>query len=113
MNVQIIQIVLWILGVAVMALFAVIGFLVNWSRGQDDRIGKVEEKVSANMRHTAENYVRGHEIAEVKKGILDLRIEMGSQISDMRADVGRQVAELARQVGELTKAVYQNIGHSS
>lgn len=113
MTPAVVQIVLWVLGIAVMVLFGVIGFLVNWNRGQDDRTAKLEEKVSANMRHTAENYVRGHEIAEVKKGISDLRIEMGSQMSDMRTDVARQIGELARNVGELTKAVYQNIGHSS
>lgn len=89
------QVLLWILGVAVMVLMAAIGFMVNWNRGQDTRMADMEKELSKLARHTAENYVRGHEIAEVKKMIGDLR------------------TEFAHQIGELTKAVHQMIGQNN
>lgn len=112
-----VQVILWILGIAVMALTGVIGFLVNWNRGQDERMGKIEDKVSTNARHTAENYVRGHEIAEVKKAVADLRMETTASISELRTEmsaaVGNLRTEVSHQIGELTKAVYQMMGQNN
>jgi len=99
------DIIQWILGVAIMVLFGVIGFLINWNRGQDLRMGEIEKEAAKQARHTAENYVRGHEIAEVKKVVADLRTELNARISDLSK-------ELSHQIGELTKAVYENIGSS-
>lgn len=95
------DIIQWILGVAIMVLFGVIGFLINWNRGQDLRMGEIEKEASRQARHTAENYVRGHEIAEVKKAVGDLRVEMAGQVK-----------ELAAEVSALTKAVYEMMGHT-
>lgn len=100
------DIVLWVLGTAVAALFGVFGFLVNWNRSQDARMGEIEKEASKLARHTAENYVRGHEIAEVKKAVADLRAEMTVAVGDLRT-------ELTHQVGELTKAVYQLLGQQN
>lgn len=100
------DVVLWILGVAVAVLFAVFGYIVSWNNRQDTRMGEIEKAQSQHSRHTAENYVRGHEIAEVKKVVADLRTELNSRISEMSN-------ELSHQISELIKAVYQNIGSNS
>lgn len=101
-----VQVVLWVLGVAVLVLSALFGFLVNWNRGQDARMGEIEKEAAKMARHTAENYVRGHEIAEVKKAVSDLRVEMANRVDKLQT-------EIAHQVTELTKAVYQAIGRSN
>lgn len=101
-----VDVVLWVLGVAVTALMAALGFLVNWNRGQDARMGEIEKDAARLARHTAENYVRGHEIAEVKAAVAALRVEMTTAVAELRN-------ELAHQVGELTKAVYQMMGQNN
>lgn len=100
------EIILWVLGVAVTVLMAAFGFNVTWNRGQDERMGKIEKDLSSLARHTAENYVRGHEIAEVKKVVADLRAEMSSVVGELRV-------ELTHKVDELTKAVYQLLGQQN
>lgn len=105
-NPVVLQAVLWALGIAVMALFAVIGFLVNWNRGQDQRMGNIEKTVADNALHVSEGYVRGHEIAEVKREIAAFRQELAQSVGEIRKDV-------QSQMGDLTKAVYQLMGKSS
>lgn len=100
------DVILWVLGVAVTVLMVAFGFHVTWNRGQDERMGKIEKDLSALARHTAENYVRGHEIAEVKKAVADLRSEMTEAVRELRV-------ELTHKVDELTKAVYQSIGRQN
>lgn len=90
------EIIQWILGVAIMVLFSVIGFLINWNRGQDARMADIEKEASKLARHTAENYVRGHEIAEVKKVISDLRVEMSTQIIELRREVTHRLEDLTK-----------------
>lgn len=101
------QTVLWILGAAVTILVAVVSYIGG-------RIGKVEERLNLRVdavakdvadlnRHLADNFVRGHEIAEVKRLVETIRSDMAAALENMRTEV-------QHQVNELTKAVYQLIG---
>lgn len=95
MNAQLLQAVLWVLGISVTVLVAVITFIVNWLKGIDARMRETESNQAKFERHTAENYVRGFEIARVEKIIDGFR------------------TEVSHKIDELTKAVYQVVGQSS
>lgn len=101
-----IDVILWVLGIAVMVLAGLFGFLVNRGNRQDERMNKLDEKLAQHARHTAENYVRGHEIAEVKSAVSALRTEMTTAVGELRT-------EITHQVSELTKAVYQMMGQQN
>lgn len=95
MNAQLLQAILWVLGVAVTVQIGVVTYIFNWCRGIETRIRESEKAQSTFETRVAEGYVRGHEIAEVKKAINDLR--------DL----------VTHQMGELTKAVYTAVGQSN
>lgn len=97
-----IQVILWVLGVAVLVLSSLFGFLVKRGNQQDERMNKLDEKLTQHARHTAENYVRGHEIAEVKNAVSTLRTEMTTAVGNLRTEIG-----------DLTKAVYQMMGQQN
>lgn len=95
-----------IFGIGFAVLSGVIGFLIKRDGLQDERMAKLEDKLAAHVRHTAENYVRGHEIAEVKRAISDLRTEMTGMVNELRKEV-------THEINELTKAVNQMIGQNN
>lgn len=80
-----VEVVQWILGVAVTVLAGLFGYLAS-------RQNATDTKLSALAQHVAENYVRGHEIARVERAVSDLR------------------QELTHKVDELLKAVHELIG---
>lgn len=96
-------VVLWVLGALIAAITVVVGFLAQWNHGQDKRMGEIEKELAMYMRHTAENYVRGHEIAEVKAAVSALRTEVMASVGELRV-------QIAHGMDELTKAVYINLG---
>jgi hypothetical protein len=85
------DVILWVLGAFISVLGLVVGFLANWNHGQDKRMGEIEKDLAKHMRHTAENYVRGHEVSEVR----------------------RAVQELTHKVDELLKVVHELVGKQS
>jgi len=93
-----VQVILWVLGIAVTVLVGLFGFLANW-------VKDIDRKQSAQAQHFAENYVRGHEIQEVKRVVENLRSEMSVAVAELRT-------EMTHQVGELTKAVWQLVGQN-
>jgi len=86
----------WAIGLGLPILTAAVLFLANW-------LHRVTNEIAELRAHVAENYVRGHEIAEVKKAVADLRQEMTAIVAELRV-------ELTHKVDELTKAVFQLIG---
>lgn len=94
------QIVLWIFGSLIGALAMVCGYLAGRISKLDDRVNACFNKIAENERHLADNYVRGHEISEVKRAIEALRAEVGQAVASIRTEV-------QNQIGELTKAVLQ------
>jgi uncharacterized protein YoxC len=102
------QTVQWILGSGITILAVAFGYLAG-------RIGKVEDRMNARADAVAkelsdlkgylsDNYVRGHEIAEVKRLVEAMRQDMATAVKDLRAEVQHQVSEL-------TKAVLATIGN--
>lgn len=100
------EIVLWIFGAIITVMGLVIGHVLMRIGKQDDRIANAEKGIGELRAHVAENYVRGHEIAEVKAIAEQIRIEMTTSIQGLRTEVQHQVTEL-------TKAVYQLIGQKN
>lgn len=84
----------WAVGVGLPVLTAVILFLANWVRGLSAKVHDNAREVASLRAHVAENYVRGHEVAEVKRAVETLR------------------QELTNKVDELLKAVHELIGSS-
>lgn len=81
-------VVLWILGAFISVLGIVVGYLAS-------RINELTRAQATLAQHVAENYVRGHEIVEVKRAVESLRLE------------------LTHKVDELLKAVHELIGKQS
>lgn len=94
------QIVMWVFGILIGALTVVCGYLAGRISKVDDRVNAAFNKIAENERHLADNYVRGHEISEVKRAIEALRTEVGAAVASIRSEV-------QTQIGELTKAVLQ------
>jgi molybdopterin converting factor small subunit len=94
-------------------LLGVLGALVGWlwqhSEKQHDRaqerltsaleaVANVDKRVSDLSTHMAENYVRGHEIAEVKRIVESLRSDMQQQVKDLRVELSAQIRSLVDAV---------------
>lgn len=86
------QAVAWAIGLGLPVLAVAILFLGNWCHSLGKKIDDVAQKQATDFAHIAENYVRGHEIVEVKRAVETLR------------------QELTGKVDELLKAVHQLIG---
>ena len=82
----------WAVGLGLPILTAIVLFLANWIRSISSQVSDQGKEVASLRSHVAENYVRGHEIAEVKRVVENLR------------------QELTHKVDELLKAVHQVIG---
>lgn len=93
----------WAIGIGFPALVTGLVFLANWLHRVAGQVRDTAQEVANLRAHIAENYVRGHEIAEVKKAVADLRQEMTQVVAELRV-------ELTHKVDELTKAVFQLIG---
>lgn len=96
----------WAIGLGLPILTAAVLFLANWLRDVSKKAADTAQEVDRLRSHVAENYVRGHEIAEVKKAVADLRTEMTQAVGELRTELGHQL-------GELTKALYQMIGQQN
>lgn len=85
----------WAIGVGFPVLTAALLFLANWLHKLDSTVKDQAQAIADVRTHTAENYVRGHEIAEVKAAVSELR------------------TSLTTKVDELLKAVHELIGKQS
>lgn len=94
-----IQVLFGVLGISVTLLLFLFGYILN-------RVNAVAKEQSDMGKHFAENYVRGHEIQEVKQQITQLRTEVTNNITSLRT-------ELTNRVEKLTDAVHQLIGQNS
>lgn len=84
----------WAIGIGMPVLTAAVLFLANWVRGVAAKQSDTARAVETLRAHVAENYVRGHEVAEVKRAVETLR------------------QELTHKVDELLKAVHELIGQA-
>lgn len=84
----------WAIGLGLPILTAAVLFLANWMRGLAKQTADNARDIAGLRAHVAENYVRGHEVAEVKRAVEVLR------------------QELTHKVDELLKAVHELIGQS-
>ena len=84
----------WAIGIGLPVLTAAVLFLGNWIKGIAAKQADTARAVETLRAHVAENYVRGHEVAEVKRAVETLR------------------QELTHKVDELLKAVHELIGQS-
>lgn len=106
----------WIalLGILLTGAYVVFGFLVAWHKRSDARHDALAEKVASQDRYMSENYVRGHEMGEVKGQVSALRTEMNKRLDDMRSELSTAINDARKeqtlQMGELSKLVNQLIG---
>lgn len=91
------------LAIAVTILSGLFGYCMYRISRVEDSGKSTERDVAKLAQHVAENYVRGHEISEVKRAVEALRTDLQTQITTLRT-------ELTSQVGDLVKAVNQMIG---
>jgi hypothetical protein len=84
----------WAAGIGIPVLTGAVLFLANWVRGVSAKQADTARAVESLRAHVAENYVRGHEVAEVKRAVETLR------------------QELTHKVDELLKAVHELIGQA-
>jgi uncharacterized protein YoxC len=84
----------WAIGIGLPVLTAAVVFLANWLRDVSKKVAETSREVERMRSHVAENYVRGHEVTEVKRAVEMLR------------------QELTHKVDELLKAVHELIGQS-
>lgn len=94
------QVILWIFGSVITVLGLVVGYVLGRVNKLDDRINESFRQLAALDKYVAENYVRGHEISEVKRAIEALRTEVGQAVTSIRDEV-------QRQLGDMTKAILQ------
>lgn len=85
----------WAIGLGLPILTAAVLFLANWLRDVSKRVSETSREVERMRSHVAENYVRGHEVSEVKRAVEVLR------------------QDLTLKVDELLKAVHELIGKQS
>lgn len=100
------QVILWIFGSVITVLGLVVGYVLGRVNKLDDRINDAFRQIAALDKYVAENYVRGHEISEVKRAIEALRTEVGQAVTAIRDEV-------QRQIGDMTKAIIQMNQHKS
>jgi hypothetical protein len=100
----------WAIGLGVTVLLAVGLFTWNWVKETRARIDSVDERLTAKIgqveslvhgiaSHSADTYVKGHEIAEVKRAITELRQEVTSQVGDLRREVTDLLKVVSRMIG--------------
>lgn len=92
---------LTLLSIIMGASYVVFGFLVAWHRRHDARHDALAEKVASQDRYLSENYVRGHEIAEVKAAVSSLRTELTTAINAARTEQAAQMTRLSDLVNQL------------
>lgn len=100
------QVILWIFGSVITVLGLVVGYVLGRVNKLDDRINDAFRQIAALDKYVAENYVRGHEISEVKRAIDALRTEVGNAVTSIRDEV-------QRQIGDMTRAIIQMNQHKS
>ena len=86
----------WAIGIGMPVLVAAVGFLANWLHKVDNAVKEVSRDVSDVRAHTAETYVRGHEIAEVKTAVNDLRTALTTKVDDLLKSVHELIGKQSR-----------------
>lgn len=71
-----VEVILWILGALISALTVALGYLAG-------RVNDISRKQADLAQHVAENYVRGHEIQEVKRAVGELRVELTHKVDEL------------------------------
>ena len=87
--------VAWAIGVGMPILSAALLFIANWLHRVSGQVRETSNDLANLRAHVAENYVRGHEVAEVRRAVEVLR------------------KELTHKVDELLKAVHELIGQKT
>lgn len=90
-----------LLSIALTAAYTVFGFLIAWLKKVDARHDSLADKVASQDRYLSENYVRGHEIAEVKAAVSSLRTELTTAINAARTEQAAQMTRLSDLVNQL------------
>lgn len=94
MNPVVIHVLFGILGISVTLLLFLFGYILN-------RVNAVAKEQSDMGRHIAENYVRDHEVQEVKQQITQLRNEVSSNIVLLRNELTNRMEKLTDAVSKL------------
>ena len=86
----------WAIGIGMPVLVAAVGFLANWLHKVDSAVKEVSRDVADVRAHTAETYVRGHEITEVKTAVNELRTALTTKVDDLLKSVHELIGKQSR-----------------
>lgn len=80
----------WAIGLGLPILLACVLFLANWCHSLGQRINENGRLIADLRAHTAENYVRGPEVARVEAAVTALTVKVDALLASVHELLGRQ-----------------------
>lgn len=80
----------WVVVVGMPVLSAVCLFLANWCHTLGQRITENARLIADLRAHTAENYVRGPEVARVEEAVRSLTLKVDDLLKSVHELLGKQ-----------------------